>query len=75
MANLKEAAGNAVTEMDKAADYIRSHPAAVNDPEFRAIADRLTAASQSLSSADVDQSQPAAGAARRSDTGSGSTSG
>lgn len=51
--DLSAAVDGAVSEMSKAADFIRNHPAAADDPDLKAMADRLTAASQALAGVDT----------------------
>lgn len=67
---LGAAVDTAVAEMSKAADFIKNHPAANDDPELGAMADRLSAAATALSGVDgtVDNTGG-------TDTGSGTVSG
>lgn len=53
--DLNAAVDGAVSEMQKAGDFIRNHPASNSDPELKALADRLTAASTALGGVDVEQ--------------------
>ena len=53
MTRLGEAVDTAVTEMGKAAESIRAHPAAQNDTGLLAMADRLSNAATALSGVDT----------------------
>ncbi len=66
---LAAAVDAAVTEMQKAADFIKAHPAAADDPELGALADRLSNAATALGGVDTDPATSAG--AGGTETGSG----
>lgn len=69
---LAAAVDAAVAEMSKAADFIKAHPAATEDPELAAMADRLSNAATALSGVDTETA-PVETAG--TDTGGGTVSG
>lgn len=54
MKTLGDAVDGAVGEMNKAADFIKAHPAAQNDPALMDFANRLSAAATALAGVDTE---------------------
>jgi hypothetical protein len=76
---LETAVDGAVGEMNKAADFIKAHPAAQNDPALMDMANRLSAAATALSGVDTEPQPVDTGTGAvdtgGTDTGSGTVSG